>query len=1529
MPGPSQTNTFLADVSKGLDAIDQKMQGIASRAQQMNASLVGMKSGVPEGAALPGVTGMATPATSRVSQVAATYMGMHAGLEMEIPEDILKERAEIERREALIANAREQRKASPAFAKYKSDLDRRKLEHETRVATRAFEQVAIPALLGISEGASDEETLKQLQKVTTYQERQAYAVQGTGKLQEFMSRMAAKDVDPTNLLGKKFHTPEEKFRASQAAALGGPLAVQYDLVETAKQQQTLRNMNIPGLAARAETAAKSEDILTKQLGLQMKELLNGIQLANRELVNALEHSAEVTKDNTKTQEEKGEAEAKVKEATKNLADKLTQAKETGKVLGGPEGGEPGGPQWMKIAEKIGQVAVGAASLAGGAYIAYKTGEAATYQEILGKEGAYQENLIATKGLAEQRQVESYDLTNPRNMLKYRGDILFPGQTTFLGESGRQNALRLAWQEEQDRLNMTRAQYQRGTAGAITGAVGGVGQAALGALAVTGGGLLGAGIGGGAVGQGLGQISNAMTGYTQLLGTNQYSQLQGGLAGTIAGDIYLGQDATRRATLNQMAESMAIQARVQQRVNDLQNLETEQRKKDLILLQNMQDFQKMQQEGAILVGPKAVTRDIVMNELYGGPVTDIEKLRRPYSAFGETFKNINDPTAIAIATAETGPIADLKNERAKRNRDRALIQNAREEQANRPGAFTTFLSGAAKGVVGGISAGYNKVALDYTSSVPVNLMKAVWNDTVGVVGGVIGGMAGLGIIPITGMNEVDKQKEIAKQSEIATTQLQANTKGSAERSKLLAKGVPVDVVNAINADTENKNDMILATAKEYQIQSLSTEQREKLVAMGVPAEALNKFKTDVEVKNERIRETASAKQAVDFGQLQEATQRIADQSSPVVDLNRLVMPTGPVTSRYGWRKSPIAGASAFHAGVDYGVPTGTAVKAAAKGYISNVFTTKAGGQQIEVTYPDLDLKTSFAHLSKTIMKQGDEVEQGQIIALSGNSGTATTGAHLHMAMRRASDNALINPLTGRMAATSVSLPQISQELGERETVASRLGMTPVQFGAHQNMVTNVLYERATARQTADMIEMGRSGLGNFQTLLSNVGAINQVAGGRDNIETLKSVLSSAVAVGFDTSRTAQQFVQTTLNVADSLRLTRLDRVAGALQTAATLTSATVGAPDERGLRIAAEGTRGFQQFFGTQEGVTGAGKFLGLISRGADIRQTQLLKDVTPMEATELSTMIEENKLTNPKARALLGTMGYYKEGVTEAQQADIRKRAAGMLGAIPESAANIISGFYNVAVPGGDFKKELDTLKAAAKAAPGGALKAGDKRVQDFYSNVAGAMAGTPMGFNEVAAGATWILQNNSILSADEGRKALNDKISQSQAIFNDPAQIRMSRFVGEIVRRGGGGMTMGRNLDKIIDVYGSALKSGVPAIPTASGVPITQELLDVARRGGTALTPEIKKRYGMDEKMTAGELRGQIEETMKDKSSYDFAKMMEASVAEDAQPVRIINATDIALAIERARHGAPEQPINPSDLSGWFANAPTTKGPK
>ncbi|WP_052210484.1 peptidoglycan DD-metalloendopeptidase family protein [Thermoanaerobacter sp. YS13] len=106
---------------------------------------------------------------------------------------------------------------------------------------------------------------------------------------------------------------------------------------------------------------------------------------------------------------------------------------------------------------------------------------------------------------------------------------------------------------------------------------------------------------------------------------------------------------------------------------------------------------------------------------------------------------------------------------------------------------------------------------------------------------------------------------------------------------------------------------------------------------------------------------------------------------------------PVTSPFGMREDPKnPNSREFHTGIDFGVPSGTPIKAVADGIV--VLAGEYGGYGKAVVIKHANgLSTIYGHLSEIKVEAGKEVKQGEIIGLSGNTGRST-GPHLHFEIR---------------------------------------------------------------------------------------------------------------------------------------------------------------------------------------------------------------------------------------------------------------------------------------------------------------------------------------------------------------------------------------------------------------------------------------------------------------------------------------------------------------------------------------------------
>lgn len=103
-----------------------------------------------------------------------------------------------------------------------------------------------------------------------------------------------------------------------------------------------------------------------------------------------------------------------------------------------------------------------------------------------------------------------------------------------------------------------------------------------------------------------------------------------------------------------------------------------------------------------------------------------------------------------------------------------------------------------------------------------------------------------------------------------------------------------------------------------------------------------------------------------------------------------------SSSYGWRIDPFNGNKAFHEGLDFSAEAGAPIFAAAGGIVTAAETMPDYGKIVIVSHGS-GLETRYAHTSKILVKVGERVEKGQIVAQVGSTGRST-GPHLHYEIR---------------------------------------------------------------------------------------------------------------------------------------------------------------------------------------------------------------------------------------------------------------------------------------------------------------------------------------------------------------------------------------------------------------------------------------------------------------------------------------------------------------------------------------------------
>ncbi len=155
---------------------------------------------------------------------------------------------------------------------------------------------------------------------------------------------------------------------------------------------------------------------------------------------------------------------------------------------------------------------------------------------------------------------------------------------------------------------------------------------------------------------------------------------------------------------------------------------------------------------------------------------------------------------------------------------------------------------------------------------------------------------------------------------------------------------------------------------------------------------------------------------------DARRRMLSAAMPsMAELGSAGLPlNGTITSDFSSsRRHPLLGIVRPHLGVDITAPRGSRISAPAAGRVSFVGYKLSFGLLVEITHPN-GIVTRYAHCRTALVRSGDWVMRGAMIATVGSSGL-TTGPHLHYEVWR-NGNAT-DPLRFRFAqpVASVAAP----------------------------------------------------------------------------------------------------------------------------------------------------------------------------------------------------------------------------------------------------------------------------------------------------------------------------------------------------------------------------------------------------------------------------------------------------------------------------------------------------------------------------
>ena len=134
---------------------------------------------------------------------------------------------------------------------------------------------------------------------------------------------------------------------------------------------------------------------------------------------------------------------------------------------------------------------------------------------------------------------------------------------------------------------------------------------------------------------------------------------------------------------------------------------------------------------------------------------------------------------------------------------------------------------------------------------------------------------------------------------------------------------------------------------------------------------------------------TAKQEISF---QELTDFFSGQKSILASTPSIWPVRGWITSAFGKRVDPFTGYSKMHEGLDIATRTGTPVIAPCDGIVTKVKRDYGYGKMFEINSGN-GIVSRYGHNSKIMVRVGNRVKRGDLLAYVGNTGRST-GPHLH-------------------------------------------------------------------------------------------------------------------------------------------------------------------------------------------------------------------------------------------------------------------------------------------------------------------------------------------------------------------------------------------------------------------------------------------------------------------------------------------------------------------------------------------------------
>lgn len=247
-----------------------------------------------------------------------------------------------------------------------------------------------------------------------------------------------------------------------------------------------------------------------------------------------------------------------------------------------------------------------------------------------------------------------------------------------------------------------------------------------------------------------------------------------------------------------------------------------------------------------------------------------------------------------------------------------------------------------------------------------------------------------------------KKRIKYMYENGSGQLIAVLLESKDITDFLNKAEYISTISEYDRDMLKKFQDIVAEveAQEEKLQEeydeIEAMQNDLIEKQGTIETLIDEKDTEIGEMSADLKKLKKAVETAERKQREKASSYSGSAGASVVSGNGMFTHPCPgysrISSYFGPRKQPMAGASSNHKGIDYAAAAGTPIYAAASGTVTTAGYSGAEGNWIVINHGN-GLQTYYMHCLKLYVHAGQKVSKGQNIAAVGSTGNST-GPHLH-------------------------------------------------------------------------------------------------------------------------------------------------------------------------------------------------------------------------------------------------------------------------------------------------------------------------------------------------------------------------------------------------------------------------------------------------------------------------------------------------------------------------------------------------------